>query len=59
MVYIYILRCTEGKWYVGKTMSLQDRILAHFASNGAEWTKKYKPIDVEQIIPDCNDFDEE
>ena len=59
MVFIYILRCTEGKWYVGKTAHLQDRILAHFACNGAEWTKKYKPIEVEQIIPDCDDFDED
>ena len=57
MVYIYILRCTDDKWYVGKTTKLEKRILFHFRKNGSEWTKKHVPIEVDQVIPGCDDFD--
>ena len=59
MVYIYTLQLEEGKYYVGKTSNPNFRIEQHFQSGGAIWTKKYKPLNVLEIIPDCDDYDED
>lgn len=59
MVFIYILQCEEDKYYVGKTDTNKFRIDTHFDSNGSEFTKKYKPIDIYQIIPECDKYDED
>jgi cellular nucleic acid-binding protein len=59
MVYIYILELENKKYYVGKTTNPDFRIESHFNSNGSAWTKKYKPIRLYQLIPDCDDYDED
>lgn len=58
MVFIYILRLEHGKYYVGKTTNPEFRIGSHFDADGSEWTKLHKPIEVIDIIPDCDDYDE-
>tara|TARA_B100000131_G_scaffold317057_1_gene358335 strand:- start:509 stop:1102 length:594 start_codon:yes stop_codon:yes gene_type:complete len=45
MVFIYILKLNNKKYYVGKTDNPKFRLESHFNSNGSEWTKKYKPIE--------------
>jgi len=59
MVYIYTLQLEEGKYYIGKTSNTDFRIEQHFQNGGAIWTKKYKPLNVLEIIPDCDDYDED
>lgn len=59
MVFIYILYLQEGKYYIGKTDNPKVRIDDHFNSMGSAWTKLYKPIQVLEIIPDCDDYDED
>ena len=59
MVYIYTLQLEEGKYYIGKTSNPDFRIEHHFQNSGAIWTKKYKPLNVLEIIPDCDDYDED
>jgi hypothetical protein len=59
MVFIYILELEQGKYYIGKTTNPDFRIEQHFQSGGAIWTKKYKPLNVLEIIPDCDDYDED
>ena len=59
MVYIYALQLENDKYYVGKTTNPNYRLESHFNSNGSEWTKLYKPIKVLEIIPDCDDYDED
>jgi hypothetical protein len=59
MVYIYILELREGKYYVGKTNNPGFRIEQHFHSGGSVWTKKYQPINIIEIINDCDDYDED
>lgn len=59
MVYIYILQLEEGKYYIGKTSNPEFRIEQHIQCDGALWTKKYKPLNVLEIIPDCDDYDED
>ena len=59
MVYIYTLQLEGGKYYIGKTSNPDFRIEQHFQSGGALWTKKYNPLNVLEIIPDCDDYDED
>jgi hypothetical protein len=59
MVFIYILQLQNGKYYVGKTSNPSFRLEQHFNADGSNWTKKYKPIKVIDIIPGCDDYDED
>lgn len=59
MVFIYILQLENNKYYVGKSNNPDFRLNNHFNSNGSTWTKKYKPVQVLKLIPDCNNFDED
>jgi hypothetical protein len=62
MVFIYILKLVENKFYVGKTRNPCFRLDSHFekySGGGSAWTRKYKPLAVEQLIPDCDDYDED
>jgi hypothetical protein len=59
MVFIYILELENKKYYVGKTSNPDFRLDQHFNSFGSQWTKKYKPIKVINLIPDCDNFDED
>jgi len=59
MVCIYILKCKYGKWYIGKSDKPFIRIQDHFVGNGAEWCKRYPPIEIHQVIKNCDTFDED
>lgn len=59
MVYIYVLKLEYNKYYVGKTISPINRVGGHFDLNGSAWTKKFKPIDIVEIIPNCDELDED
>jgi predicted GIY-YIG superfamily endonuclease len=59
MVFIYILQLENKKYYVGKTLNPGFRLEQHFNSSGSQWTKKYKPLKVLEIIPNCDNFDED
>ncbi len=56
---IYVLECKNNRYYVGKTTNPTFRLEQHFNNNGSAWTKKYKPIRVLEIIPNCDDYDED
>jgi len=58
MVFIYALQLEQGKYYIGKTNNPTFRLESHFNSNGSEWTKLYKPIKLLELIPNCDDYDE-
>ena len=59
MVFIYVLKCQNNKFYVGKTENPDYRLESHFAEGGSVWTKKYKPIQLYQLMPDQTDHDEQ
>jgi hypothetical protein len=59
MVFIYILELDNTKYYIGKTSNIDIRLEQHFHLLGSEWTKKHKPKKVFQIIPNCDNFDED
>lgn len=56
---IYVLKLKNNKYYVGKTKSLINRMEDHLSGDGSAWTRKYKPISVEEFKKDCDDFDED
>jgi len=58
MTYIYVLKLHSNKYYVGKTEDPNFRLETHFSSGGAAWTKKYKPISIHELRPDCESKDE-
>ena len=59
MVFIYALRLIKGKYYIGKTNNPGFRLDTHFNTQGSIWTKIYKPIEVCELIPNCDNFDED
>ena len=59
MVYIYILKLDSDKYYIGKTENPDIRLTSHYNSVGSKWTQKYKPVKIHQIIPDCDNYDED
>lgn len=59
MIYIYALQLEQGKYYIGKTENPNVRMDDHFSSIGSAWTRKYKPLNVIEIIPNCDKFDED
>ena len=59
MVYIYVLQLNNNKYYIGKTIDPQFRLENHFDSSGSAWTKKYKPIRIHELIPNCSNYDEQ
>lgn len=42
--HMYILLCDNGSYYTGSTKNLNRRINQHFPGEGANHTKKFKPI---------------
>ena len=59
MVFIYILKLTDDKYYVGKTDNPGFRINAHFNKTGSVWTTKYKVLELVELIPNCDQYDED
>ena len=56
---IYILKLEGGNYYVGKAENPTKRYQEHLDGKGSAWTKKWKPIGVENIIPNAGPFDED
>lgn len=59
MIFIYILELEGGRYYIGKTTNPSTRIANHCNSSGSEWTKRYNPVRVVEMIPNCDAFDED
>lgn len=58
-LYIYVLKLTEGKFYVGKThRHITLRLEEHMTGLGSAWTRIYTPIEVSEIKVG-DDYDED
>ena len=44
MAWVYILKCSDGAFYVGSTKYLEDRVDQHNSGFGASFTKKRRPV---------------
>ncbi len=56
---IYVLRLEGGRYYVGKTDNVAKRYQQHLNGQGSAWTRKYKPIGLEKMIPNVSSFEED
>ena len=56
---IYVLRCQLEKYYIGKTTNFARRYNEHLNGIGSEWTKKYPPIDVVEVVTNVDKYDED
>ena len=43
---MYILECEGGLYYTGSTIDLDRRLKEHISGNGANFTKKYPPVEL-------------
>ena len=43
-LWVYILRCADGSYYIGHTDALDRRIAEHNAGKGADWTSRRQPV---------------
>lgn len=49
---IYVLKCRNGKYYIGKTeKTAMKRYKEHASGNGCAWTRKYRPIELVECTP--------
>lgn len=55
---IYVLRCEQHKYYVGKTKNLLRRMEEHFSEKAAAWTKLYLPIKLVETHRSAHTWDE-
>ncbi len=56
---IYLIKLENDKYYVGKTNTVEQRILQHFAGNGSKWTQLHKPVKIEAVYNEDDIFAEE
>lgn len=59
MVYIYVLRLKEQRWYIGRSETPLKRISEHFQGKGCEWTRIYRPKKIKKIYGNCDPYDED
>ena len=46
MCFMYILRCSNGQYYVGSTKDLGKRLEEHQQGEGALFTRKHLPVEL-------------
>jgi predicted GIY-YIG superfamily endonuclease len=46
MLYVYILRCCDGSYYVGQTSNLLERLETHQAGLAARFTAVRRPVEM-------------
>ena len=44
MAWVYIVRCRDDSYYVGSTLDLERRLWQHNRGEGAEYTKRRRPV---------------
>lgn len=46
MEHLYVLRCTGGRYYIGKSADVDKDIARHFAGEGGDWTTLFPPTSI-------------
>jgi putative endonuclease len=44
--WVYMLRCSDGSYYVGHTDDLQKRLWEHEQGLAADWTRRRRPVEL-------------
>jgi cellular nucleic acid-binding protein len=56
---VYALKLEGGKYYIGKSDNLDQRLASHFSGSGAAWTREHQPLKVMEIRNDVSRFEED
>tara|TARA_B100001093_G_C26821451_1_gene1012064 strand:+ start:1690 stop:2373 length:684 start_codon:yes stop_codon:yes gene_type:complete len=56
---IYALKLENGKYYVGRSYNVPKRLNQHYDGEGSVWTKKHKPIRLNEVFLNKTKFDED
>lgn len=61
MLNIYVLKCSDNKYYVGKTtLDTNTKFLQHLSSNNTcQFTNEYSPLEIIYTLQTINPFDED
>jgi putative endonuclease len=46
MAHVYILRCSDGSYYVGSTQNLEHRLWQHQEGIGCAYTRDKRPVEL-------------
>ncbi|MCE5301015.1 MAG: GIY-YIG nuclease family protein [Spirochaetia bacterium] len=49
MFLVYILKCSDDSYYVGKTTSIKRRITEHVTGKGGSYTSKRLPVELQYL----------
>jgi putative endonuclease len=44
--WVYLLRCSDGSYYVGHSENLEARLWQHQQGLGSDWTKRRRPVEL-------------
>jgi len=55
MAYMYILECSDKSFYTGSTINLEKRLFEHQSGEGANYTKKRRPVKL-IYFEECNNI---
>lgn len=58
-MYIYILALEHNKYYVGRTIDVEQRWQQHAQGKGSAWTRLHSPLRIERVIESDSPFDED
>ena len=59
-MYVYCLKLEHNKYYIGKTINHPSiRLQEHLSGTGSKWTSMHKPIEILEIIANCDHYDED
>ena len=56
---VYALKLADGKYYIGKSDNIEQRLHDHFSGSGSAWTREYKPIKVIERRENVSRFEED
>ena len=60
MATVYVIACTQGKFYVGFTRrNVMTRYAEHVAGCGATFTQRYRPLELVEVKQQADPFDED
>lgn len=56
---VYALKLADGKYYVGKSDNIDQRLGSHFSGDGSAWTRKHTPVKVMEVRENVSRFEED
>lgn len=56
-MFLYVLQLSSGKYYVGKTKNIFNRLLQHKQNKGSKWTRKFSVLNLRYLFYSNEDLE--